>query len=627
MIYKILILIILIISSHATCLSETYTRESDSLELIKFYYAFDGPNWRNQAGWLSDSLISQWYGINTEYVIENEDSILVVTSIILNWNYLRGELIKLNLPDLVQLNLGSNGLDSIIDKIEFPKLKHLDLSDNKFSGPFPELTLSELEVLNLSKNLFDTVPENIIAPKLTSLNLSSNLLTGNIPEIRSPQLVELYIQGNKLTGDIPALDLPNLEILDMSNNELTGNIPDYNYPKLKVVYLMNNKLTGGIPNFKLDSLTELDLSVNNISGEIPQLDLPNLTKLNFQNNELSGSIPNLGLPKIEEIDFSYNNLEGNIPNFDMSSLKILTITHNNLTGQIPAFEMPKIIEIRLNNNQFTGIPIFNLPGTLVIDLSHNLLSGDIPDFIFNMRARINLSYNQLDGKVPNFTNILFAELDLSNNRLTELQALSNLGRQTKLIVSSNKLTFIHLWLNHTFFDFTYAPQDTILPIAIKEDGYLYNLTVIADEPANTFQWQRNGVDIPDATGLTIVAGENGRYNCLVNNGILTELTLYSDTVEVIISGVEHEKPVSNINSFPNPFSESATIEYNLTEPAFVRINIYNSIGTEVASPVDEFRFAGINRAVFDAENLPPGMYYYTIQTGERIESGTMILVR
>lgn len=78
---------------------------------------------------------------------------------------------------------------------------------------------------------------------------------------------------------------------------------------------------------------------------------------------------------------------------------------------------------------------------------------------------------------------------------------------------------------------------------------------------------------------------------------------------------------------PNPFTESTIINYELTKPDFVGIKIYNALGYEVAVLVNSSLESGKHQAVFNAQNLPQGMYYYIIRIGEKAESGKIIIMK
>jgi hypothetical protein len=67
-------------------------------------------------------------------------------------------------------------------------------------------------------------------------------------------------------------------------------------------------------------------------------------------------------------------------------------------------------------------------------------------------------------------------------------------------------------------------------------------------------------------------------------------------------------------NYPNPFNPTTKIEYSLPEASMVRLAIYNSLGQEVASLVNEYKATGKYIVDFNANNLPSGMYFYKLQS-------------
>ena len=88
-----------------------------------------------------------------------------------------------------------------------------------------------------------------------------------------------------------------------------------------------------------------------------------------------------------------------------------------------------------------------------------------------------------------------------------------------------------------------------------------------------------------------------------------------------------------IITFPNPFINSTIIKYNLEEPGIVSLNFYDNLGNKIntshqeGTPDGSFKEAGEHQEIFNGDNLSPGVYFYTIQIGERIESGKLVLVK
>jgi hypothetical protein len=79
-------------------------------------------------------------------------------------------------------------------------------------------------------------------------------------------------------------------------------------------------------------------------------------------------------------------------------------------------------------------------------------------------------------------------------------------------------------------------------------------------------------------------------------------------------------------NFPNPASDSTTIRYSLPKTSTVVIKVYDMIGKEVATIVDDIKPAGIHAASFNAANHGSGLYFYTLIADRSIISKRMVVV-
>ena len=203
---------------------------TDRDALVALYNATDGDNWTNNANWLSDEPLGQWYGVTA-------DGSGRVTELHLDENELDGEMpTELGgLSNLINLNLFRNQLTGEIpsELSSLSNLKDLHLSENQLTGAIPTGlgSLSNLEGLFLDVNqLIGAIPSDLgDLSNLQQLWLGENQLTGTIPsELGSLTNLEgLFLSGNRLTGPIPPElgNLTNLEDLYLSRNQLTGCIP------------------------------------------------------------------------------------------------------------------------------------------------------------------------------------------------------------------------------------------------------------------------------------------------------------------------------------------------------------------------------------------------------------------
>ena len=80
-------------------------------------------------------------------------------------------------------------------------------------------------------------------------------------------------------------------------------------------------------------------------------------------------------------------------------------------------------------------------------------------------------------------------------------------------------------------------------------------------------------------------------------------------------------------NYPNPFNPTTTIKYQLPELSYVTIKIYDILGREVATVINEEKPGGSYEVAFDATTLSSGIYFYRLQTGSFVETKKMVLLR
>lgn len=80
-------------------------------------------------------------------------------------------------------------------------------------------------------------------------------------------------------------------------------------------------------------------------------------------------------------------------------------------------------------------------------------------------------------------------------------------------------------------------------------------------------------------------------------------------------------------NYPNPFNSSTTIGYGLENNTFVSLIVYDCIGENIKTLVNEFQEAGTHWVVFESDNLPSGLYFLRIVAGPWKETKKMILLK
>jgi len=79
--------------------------------------------------------------------------------------------------------------------------------------------------------------------------------------------------------------------------------------------------------------------------------------------------------------------------------------------------------------------------------------------------------------------------------------------------------------------------------------------------------------------------------------------------------------------YPNPFNPSTTIKYSIPSASIVSLKIYDVIGNEVASLVNEKKDAGEYEVNFNAKDLPSGIYFSTLRSNGNVQTQKLILIK
>jgi hypothetical protein len=94
---------------------------------------------------------------------------------------------------------------------------------------------------------------------------------------------------------------------------------------------------------------------------------------------------------------------------------------------------------------------------------------------------------------------------------------------------------------------------------------------------------------------------------------------YSDVKPVVEYGLSQ--------NYPNPFNPSTVINYQIPKASKVTLKIYDMLGKEVTTLVNEYKEQGRYSVEFNASRLPSGTYIYEIRTNDFVKSGKMLLLK
>ena len=92
-------------------------------------------------------------------------------------------------------------------------------------------------------------------------------------------------------------------------------------------------------------------------------------------------------------------------------------------------------------------------------------------------------------------------------------------------------------------------------------------------------------------------------------------------------GTEIPEVFKLYQNYPNPFNPTTYIKFDIQKTSATKLIIYDALGREVATLVNEKLSAGSYETSWDGSNYPSGVYFYTLQAGDYIETRKMLLIK
>ncbi len=105
------------------------------------------------------------------------------------------------------------------------------------------------------------------------------------------------------------------------------------------------------------------------------------------------------------------------------------------------------------------------------------------------------------------------------------------------------------------------------------------------------------------------------------------LTMGADNKEQLMDFKGNPDKFELNQNYPNPFNPSTLLSYNLKTDGNVKLTVFNLVGQSVRILVDGYQTAGEYEVLFDANELPAGVYLYKLQVGDYSSVKRMTLVK
>jgi len=162
--------------------------------------------------------------------------------------------------------------------------------------------------------------------------------------------------------------------------------------------------------------------------------------------------------------------------------------------------------------------------------------------------------------------------------------------------------------------------------------YLLESDGLYTSHGDTFYWQK--MDGSENLPLDLPPSTRNMKNIIIDGGtrkiyLGTSSGIYRKS---LITGLPIEN-TPQINEFildqnyPNPFNSSTIIEYSVNSTSFVSVKVYDVLGREIATMVNERKEAGSYSITFNASYLPSGSYIYRLIAGNSTATKKLILLK
>lgn len=287
----------------------------------------------------------------------------------------------------------------------------------------------------------------------------------------------------------------------------------------------------------------------------------------------------------------------------------------------------------------TKYDLYEITPDTIITLKHLLLDPDIFSW-FPLKVGNEWVYNSRfisESGADEYTSITKVTGQFRYNNKTYFDINGKNGLSYRVDSTSGKIYrayFDNDTLNYEelYLDLIAEVGDTIE----VGNGILFESQSAFSDLGLQSQLRRYVQALTPAVDLQIVKGLGIYYDLtweLVGNenilkGAVINGIVYGDTTVVGVNDHDNlPKEFYLSQNYPNPFNPSTKIKFVIPKSSLVNLKVYNVLGMEVATLVNEEKRPGIYEVEFDGSNLSSGIYFYRLQAGNFSDTKKFILLK
>ncbi len=173
----------------------------------------------------------------------------------------------------------------------------------------------------------------------------------------------------------------------------------------------------------------------------------------------------------------------------------------------------------------------------------------------------------------------------------------------------------------------------------------YTANIIGGAPPFSYNWESNygtgtWYSVGNTNPINFGGGDPNNYWTLRVTVTDAQGRQAQDATNIYFTGSggpysvrrdDNDKPLPTVFSldqnYLNSFNPTTTISYALPTDARVKLAVFDVLGREVETLVNETKSAGVYQAVFNSSRLSSGTYFYRLQAGEFMQTKKMILAK
>jgi hypothetical protein len=418
----------------------------------------------------------------------------------------------------------------------------------------------------------------------------------------------------------------------IGSNELSPNVQKINDNEMFVTYVDEKNIIGKM----------IDYTGNLITNEI----IIENRNLNFFSDGWSISVWYEEKPDVYQQRIGYSLSD---QNFNVTSKVYLTSFQPSNTSISCSIISDSVFVITFYDNRKLFIRLYNRDGEIIkekqllSDVNHysvSIIQENLNSFLVSTYQYSQMFNNELEIISPQYSKYVsyylgeLKELSITTDDYHHLYGqiydLDGNAVTEKLFLASSSTDFYFNRLNNDYFGILYNVNNRIFVKCFSSDGkqirdsILIHSNVDGSRKSPTFAVGNNKIFFSWSDARKIASGYD--VYCSIFN--------LSDLTDIVNENVEIGKnDFMLFQNYPNPFNPSTRIQYQVSSNSHASLKVYDVLGNEVATLVNEDKPAGSYEVEFNSVetrhgvSLPSGVYIYTLIAGDYCTSRKMLFLK